>query len=105
MTAHDFKTAIAADLLANPTARPKHPLPAANLGEFARDVVVFTPSADEIGSLLHRASTDLVGLAKKEVVENVVAHNPDLLWAIARRNGYSPAKSNAEGLCRLPAAQ
>jgi predicted GNAT family N-acyltransferase len=87
MTAHDYKTVIAADLLAGPTIAAKHPLPATNLDEFAKDVVVFTPALADIGALLERASRDLVGLARSEVVERVFAHNPDSVWAIAPKAG------------------
>ena len=97
MTAHDFKTAIAADLLTRAPARAKHPLPAANLREFANDVVIFTPCAREMGRLLDRAGEDLVGLAKQDVVEQVFAHNPDSFWAIARRQNFSPSTPRGEG--------
>lgn len=109
MTAHDLKTARAADLLMQPPAVAEHPLPASNLSEFARNVVVFNPSIPQIEALLLRASTDLIGLATADVVRRIIAHNPDSFWAIARR-GSNTAEGfvaflllNKEGLRQLVA--
>jgi predicted GNAT family N-acyltransferase len=63
----------------------KYPLPARNIEDFARDVVVFTLGADDLGPLLERAKLDLPGLASSEAVLRVMAHNPDTVWGIARR--------------------
>jgi predicted GNAT family N-acyltransferase len=85
MTAHypTIKGAIAAY---PPAVYPaKHPLPARNLEDFARDVVVFTLAADDLGSLIDRARTDLPGLAAEQAVLQVMRHNPDSVWGIARR--------------------
>jgi predicted GNAT family N-acyltransferase len=78
---------------ARPTSPPavhpaKYPLPAGNAGNieaFAEDVVVFTLGADDLGPLMDRAEIDLPGLASREAVLRVMAHNPDTVWGIARR--------------------
>jgi predicted GNAT family N-acyltransferase len=75
----------------------KHPLPASNLEEFARDVVVFTPSAAHLDRLIATASADLKALASKEAVARVVNHNPDTLWGIARRSNYRAEDPVPEG--------
>jgi predicted GNAT family N-acyltransferase len=75
----------------------KHPLPASNLAEFARDVVVFTPSASHLERLIATASADLAGLAGKEAVARIVSHNPDTLWGIAHRAGYNADDPVPEG--------
>jgi predicted GNAT family N-acyltransferase len=97
-----------------PVVHPtKHPLPADNLGDFARDIVVFTMPPGDIGPLMERAESDLPGLASPAAVLRVMAHNPDSVWAIARRGKQSETARaegfigflmlNAEGLRRLVA--
>jgi predicted GNAT family N-acyltransferase len=76
---------------AGAVAPAKHPLPARNIEDFARDVVVFTLDADDLGALMDRAKVDLPGLATTAAVLRVMAHNPDTVWGIARREEYSKA--------------
>ncbi len=75
----------------------KHPLPASDLAEFARDYVVFTPSAVHLDRLIEIASADLKGLATKEPVARVINHNPDSLWGIARKSNYDAENPVPEG--------
>jgi predicted GNAT family N-acyltransferase len=75
----------------------KHPLPADNLDQFAEDVVIFSPSKADIDSALGRARIDLPGLADIDVVNRVVSHNPDSLWAISRRQGFNAADPSIDG--------
>jgi len=87
---------------AMPTAPPavhpaKHPLPARNIEDFARDVVVFPLVAGEVSGLLDDAGLDLPGLAKREAVLRVMAHNPDTVWGIARRDQYARGIRQPEG--------
>ena len=69
----------------------KYPLPAENIEDFARDVVVFTLAVDDLGPLMDRAKLDLPGLASREAVLRVMAHNPDTVWGIARHEEYIKA--------------
>jgi predicted GNAT family N-acyltransferase len=75
----------------------KHPLPARNLEDFAQSVVVFTLGAADLGPLMERARIDLPGLASKEAVLRVMAHNPDTVWGIARRETYAGGGVGPEG--------
>ena len=68
MTAH-YPTLTGAIATYPPAVSPaKHPLPARNLADFASSVTVFTLAADDLGSLIDRARTDLPGLAEQEAV-------------------------------------
>src|SRR5205814_2945927 len=91
MTAH---SSILGLLPAGPEAihPAKYPLPADNIEEFARNVVVFTLGADDLGPLMDRAKLDLPGLASMEAVQRVMAHNPDSVWGIARRESPTVAR-------------
>jgi len=75
----------------------KHPLPAKNIEEFANNVVVFTPAGNELNAVLGRARIDLPGLAESDVVYRVMSHNPDSLWAIARRQDFEAARPPIDG--------
>lgn len=97
MTIHDPKMTRAADTLAQPPHPAKHPLPADNLDQFARGLVIFTPAGREIDALVARARVDLTGLARTEVVHRVISQNPDSMWAIARREKFDPASPAGEG--------
>jgi predicted GNAT family N-acyltransferase len=81
-----------------PAVHPaKHPLPARNIEDFAQNVVVFTLGAHDLGPLMNRAKIDLPGLASEEAVLRVMAHNPDTVWGIARREKYAGGESGPEG--------
>lgn len=81
-----------------PTIYPaKHPLPAQNIESFADDVLVFTPTADKLEDLLERARIDLPGLAGADVVRRVMSHNPDTLWAIARKEDFDAGTPSVQG--------
>jgi predicted GNAT family N-acyltransferase len=56
----------------------------------AKRVVVFMPRGAEIDALVSHVRKDLDGVASSEVVHRVVHHNPDSLWAIARRDRPHP---------------
>lgn len=75
----------------------KHPLPAENIEAFAGDVVVYTPAGNELNAVLNRARIDLPGLAEAGAVYRVMSHNPDSLWAIARRTGFNAAAPAVDG--------
>lgn len=81
-----------------PAVHPaKHPLPADNLEAFAGTVVVFTLAADALGPLLKAAEHDLPGLASQQTVRRVMAHNPDSVWGIARRDSCAEAAPTPHG--------
>jgi predicted GNAT family N-acyltransferase len=76
----------------------KHPLPASNLAEFARDFVVFTPSAACLAKLIADASPDFEGrIASKAPVARIISHNPDSLWGITRKSNYDAENPVPDG--------
>ncbi len=97
MTVHDPKITRAADTLMQPPFPAKHPLPASNLDQFARGLVIFTPAGRDIDALIARARVDLAGLASTGVVHRVIAQNPDTMWAIARRENFNPEAPSGKG--------
>src|SRR5581483_2009988 len=97
MTAH-VRGSQTGEPIFQPTIYPaKYPLPAKNIETFADDVVVFTQSGAALDTLLARARIDLPGLAGADAVRRVISHNPDSLWAIARRQGFDAAAPVVDG--------
>ena len=98
MTAHDVRVTLAAKAIVVPPKPPQHPLAELDTTQLAKRLVVFTPGGPAIESLLAQAQRDIGAVAPLEVVHRVVSHNPDSLWAIARRKNYDPSAPRGEGL-------
>lgn len=97
MTAH-YPNITGAPAIFPPAVHPaKHPLPADNLQDFARDVVVFTLAQDDLAGLIERARVDLPGLAAPQAALKVMAHNPDTVWGIAHRRPHADGPQVADG--------
>jgi predicted GNAT family N-acyltransferase len=102
MTIHDVRVTRAVREGAIHYQRPHHPLGDFNTESLAKRIVIFTPSGDEISSLVALAQRSIAGLTTPaEVVCKVMAHNPDTVWAIARRSRYNPNVPSAEGFFAL----
>jgi predicted GNAT family N-acyltransferase len=65
---------------------------------FGKRLAVFMPRGAEIDRLVARVRKDLVGVASADIVHSVVSHNPDCLWAIARRDRFNASADCGEGL-------
>jgi predicted GNAT family N-acyltransferase len=71
--------------------------------QLARRTVIFTVDAAGIESLVDAAREDIPGLTTNETFLSVVNHNPDIFWAIARRDRFNIAAPKGEGfLAALP---
>src|SRR6266700_2009952 len=71
--------------------------------ELARRTVIFTVDAAGIESLVDAAREDIPGLTTNETVLSMVNHNPDIFWAIARRDRFNIVAPRGEGfLAALP---
>jgi predicted GNAT family N-acyltransferase len=97
MTAHDVRVTRAAKAMFNPPALPHHPLSDLDTQKLAKRLVVFTPSGPQVDAIVDDARRSIAGLASNQVVRRVMSHNPDSLWAIARRSRYDVAAPAGEG--------
>ncbi|KWV51268.1 hypothetical protein AS156_13230 [Bradyrhizobium macuxiense] len=71
--------------------------------QLARRTVIFTVDAAGIAALMDAARLDLPGITTNRIVQNVANHNPDVFWAIARRDHYAIEAPKGEGfLAALP---
>jgi predicted GNAT family N-acyltransferase len=96
MTAHDRHIALTAQAIRT-GQKPSHRLNKLDTQKFAKRLVVFMPRGDEIDALVARVQKDL-NVAGSRIVRRVVSHNPDCLWAIARRECFDASVSSGEGL-------
>lgn len=97
MTIHDRRVTRAAELIAYPRAPARHLLGEMETERLGRRLVVYTPSATEVASLMARARRDVAQLTATDVVYRVISQNPDSFWAISRRRRYSIEQTTAEG--------
>ena len=97
MTAHDRHITRAAQAVPTP-AKSFRQLDALGTERLARRLVVFMPRGEEIDALVGRVRKDLDGVASSEVVHKIVSHNPDSVWAIARRDRFNSSTPTCEGL-------
>ncbi|HWL03719.1 MAG TPA: GNAT family N-acetyltransferase [Xanthobacteraceae bacterium] len=97
MTAHDVRVVRAAEQTLSPVHTAHHPLNRLNLQQLGRRLVVFTPIGAQVDALLDRARRDISGLTSDDIVRNVVSHNPDAFWAIARKDRFDVNAPTAEG--------
>jgi predicted GNAT family N-acyltransferase len=96
MTAHDRHITFDAKPLRLP--KPARRLDELGTQKFAKRLVVFTPRGAELDAVVAHIRKDLNGIASTEVVRRVVNHNPDALWAIARRDRFDGPGPAGEGL-------
>jgi len=97
MTAHDPAMSRMAARLSEPVKAPGHSLNGIEAEKLAKRLVVFTPGGREIDAMVARARIALPGLASAAVVHRVVSHNPDSLWAIARKRHFDSTNPKGEG--------
>lgn len=71
--------------------------------QLAKRTVIFTVDAAGIAALMDAARQDIPGLTSNGIVQAVVNHNPDVFWAIARKDQFDIASPRGEGfLAVLP---
>jgi predicted GNAT family N-acyltransferase len=97
MTAHDPRIVRGVPVVTRPSRPGTHPLNAIDVKAVAKRLVVFNPSGAAVEQLVARAKRDIEGLAGAEVVHRIVSHNPDSLWAIARRDRHDSANPSPDG--------
>lgn len=97
MTAHDRKITLSAQPIPAPQ-KSRRSLDDLGAEKLAKRLVVFMPSKAEIDDLVEYVRKDLSDVASTDVVHRVVSHNPDCLWAIARRDRFDVTARRPEGL-------
>lgn len=101
MTVHNFRLAQRESAFAESSPAKNRQLRELDPTQLAKRFVVFTPSVAVVESMVQTARAHIDGLAGGETVRRVMSHNPDTLWAIARRDRYDAANPAGEGFVAL----
>src|SRR5665213_1771902 len=80
-----------------PARQSKHPLGEMDAERVARHLVLFRPCGQAIDAVVARARCAIPGMTSDAIVHKVVAHNPDCLWAIARKRKFDAENPVGEG--------
>ena len=78
-----------------------HPLEQIDTSRLARRLVIFQPDTAMIGHLLAEAGSRIDGLAQAGVVQQIARHNPDAIWAFARKANFDPSHPKGEGFMAI----
>ena len=81
--------------------KAKHHLGTMDAARYARHLVLFRASDLMLDHLVGLASAHIPGMAGLEVVRKVLAHNPDCVWAVARKGKYNPLLPIGEGFIAM----
>jgi len=79
----------------------KHPLGEMNAERVSKHLVLFQPPAETVEALVDRARAKIPGMTEMSVVYRVIDHNPDCVWAIARRGKYNQDAPVGEGFIAM----
>src|SRR5438132_131450 len=97
MTAHDPRVFAYVAGQATIARAARFPLDKLN-SQLSERLVVFTPSGVQVDALVDLARKAIPRLADNSIVHRIISHNPDTLWAIARRSHYKSSVAEGEGL-------
>jgi predicted GNAT family N-acyltransferase len=82
---------------------PARSLDRMTASQLARRTVIFNVGAAGIAALMDAARADIPGLTTNAIVQAAASHNPDVFWAIARRDHFDINAPKGEGfLAVLP---
>jgi predicted GNAT family N-acyltransferase len=95
MTIHARDEAFGPESVA--TRPRRHAILELNLAELSKRYVIFTPSGKTIEDLTTLGAREIGAVASPAIVNRAVTHNPDNLWAVARRSRFDAANPVAEG--------
>lgn len=81
--------------------KPKHSLGELDSSRYAKHLVLFRAGASMVDPLIQRAKAHIPGMAGSDVVRRILAHNPDCVWALARKRHYDPQTPMGEGFIAM----
>src|SRR5262245_3124805 len=85
-----------------PPKTAKHPLGELNADRVGKHLVLFRASMDKVEELVARARAKIPGMTDMSTVYAVMSHNPDCVWAIARRGRYNQGDAGEGFIAMLP---
>jgi predicted GNAT family N-acyltransferase len=97
MTIHDRRLSAERQAADEGRTRLIKPLDGHEILHLARRLVVFTPHGNQIPALMNKAREAIPMLTTADVVQRVASHNPDCIWAVARRDKFDITSPEGEG--------
>jgi predicted GNAT family N-acyltransferase len=67
----------------------------------AKHLLLFRSRNTDIDGLIAKARSAIPGMTETAIARKVIAHNPDCLWAIARRRNFNPESPVGEGFIAM----
>jgi predicted GNAT family N-acyltransferase len=81
----------------------KHKWDEMNAARVAKHLVLFRPTEENVTELMGKARASIPGMAETAQVLNVLRHNPDCMFGVARKSKFDPKAPVGEGfLFTLP---
>ena len=81
--------------------KAKHDLGSLDSAKYAKHLVLFRATSVMLDPILDQARLHIPGMATNIIVQKVLAHNPDCVWAIAHRSRYNPDAPRGEGFIAM----
>jgi predicted GNAT family N-acyltransferase len=81
--------------------RAKHPLGHLDSLRISKYLTIFRPDETALDALIAKARAQIPGLTDIETICSAWRHNPNCIWAIARKHKYDPAAPAGEGFIAL----
>jgi hypothetical protein len=81
--------------------KPRHPLGELDAERVAKHLVLFNPTGAALEALLAKARERIPGMTDNQIVQKVIKHNSDCLWAVARKRQWDPANPVGEGFIAM----
>jgi predicted GNAT family N-acyltransferase len=81
----------------NPSRHGRHQLDALDANRVARHLIMFRPTESDVENLLAKARVSIPGLATTEDVLKVFSHNPNCIFAVARKSRFNADMPEGEG--------
>src|SRR5215468_8087150 len=76
---------------------PKHPMGELESYRISRHLSLFRAAPDTVDALLNKARSAIPGMTSTAVVRAMVEHNPDCMWAIARKHRQTSGATIGDG--------
>jgi predicted GNAT family N-acyltransferase len=100
MTEHPLRL-VRKNIETEASAKGKHHLSDLDSSRVAKHLVLFRAEPAMLEELVALARPHIPGMAGADIVRKVLAHNPDCVWAIARKRNFDPARPAGEGFIAM----
>ena len=93
----DYPLALIKNDALAPSPVAKYPFDKLNARRLAKHLVIFHPNDDSVADLMDKARVEIPGLADTTIVQEIVRHNPDCMFGIARKRKFDASAPMGDG--------